>query len=87
MRRSLLLAAAFAALVAGCVNQQDVDAWRGRSVAELDVHPVFATMQLSSRMAADGTEVRNYINAKEMVSCAGQAGSTAYGRQVNNRVR
>jgi hypothetical protein len=65
--------------VAGCVNAADTDAWRGRPVAELDVHPVFNTMHLQRRQAADGTEIRDYVNAKQVEQCSGQGGYNAYG--------
>lgn len=57
----------------GCmsVRQEDVDAWAGRPVADLDVHPVFLTMKMVRTVAPDGTEIRNYINSKDVVSCGG----------------
>ncbi|WP_454619023.1 hypothetical protein [Bradyrhizobium cenepequi] len=59
--------------LAGCmsVRQEDVDAWAGRPVAELDVHPVFLTMKVVRTVTPDGTEIRNYVNSKDMVSCGG----------------
>jgi hypothetical protein len=60
-------------LLPGCatVRQEDLAAWRGRPVAELDRHPIFATMRLTKTYAADGTEIRNYVNGSVATSCAG----------------
>ncbi|WP_271612430.1 hypothetical protein [Bradyrhizobium sp. CCBAU 21362] len=57
----------------GCmsVRQEDVDAWAGRPVAELDVHPVFLTMKMVQTVTPEGIEIRNYVNSKDMVSCGG----------------
>ncbi|WP_136626624.1 hypothetical protein [Bradyrhizobium macuxiense] len=57
----------------GClsVRQEDVDAWTGRPVGELDVHPVFLTMKMMRTVTPDGTEIRNYVNSKDVMSCGG----------------
>jgi hypothetical protein len=59
--------------LSGCatVRPEDLAAWKGRPVADLDKHPVFATMRLVRSHAADGTEIRNYVNGTTGVSCSG----------------
>jgi hypothetical protein len=60
-------------LLAGCatVRSEDLAAWRGRPVANLDKHPMFATMRMTRTYAADGTEIRNYANGTAHTACAG----------------
>jgi hypothetical protein len=53
------------------VRQEDLDAWAGRPVADLDVHPVFVTMAMRGTTTPDGTEIRNYVNSREATSCFG----------------
>jgi hypothetical protein len=67
----------FAALavlaLAGCagVRQEDLKAWEGAPVSELDTHPLFLTMQLVRTVTPDGTEIRNYVNGRNISSCSG----------------
>src|SRR5258708_2142778 len=70
MRRVAVLAVL---ILDGCmtVRQEDVDAWAGRPVSDLDLHPVFVTMKVVRSVTPDGIEIRNYINSKETVSCGG----------------
>ena len=53
------------------VRQEDLDAWVGHPVADLDVHPVFVTMTMRKTVTPDGTEIRNYVNSREATSCFG----------------
>jgi hypothetical protein len=51
-----------ALLLFGCaassLRPDDLVAWKGRPVADLDQHPIFATMRMTRTYAADGTETR-----------------------------
>jgi hypothetical protein len=71
--RNLAITISLAVLLAGCVRQADLDAWVGVPVSELDKQPTFLTMQLVRTTAADGTEIRNYVNAETFASCSGFA--------------
>jgi hypothetical protein len=53
------------------VHQEDLDAWAGAPVISLDKHPVFLTLPVVRTMAADGTEIRNYVDGHNIESCAG----------------
>ena len=68
-----LVAAILILAVAACasVRQKNTDAWVGQPVAALDKQPVFLTMQRVSTRAADGTEIRNYVNGANVGRCAG----------------
>jgi hypothetical protein len=46
------------------VHQEDMQSWVGVPVAELDMHPIFLTMHVVRTRTSDGTEIRNYVNAK-----------------------
>lgn len=64
--------AMIAVVLAGCVvRMEDTQAWVGRPVSELELHPVFLSMRLVRTVASDGTEVRNYINGANVSSCSG----------------
>ena len=69
--RNLIALASILALV-GCasVRKEDQDAWVGVPVSELDLHPVFSTMPVVRTVAADGTEMRNYVNAETLSTCS-----------------
>jgi hypothetical protein len=71
---NVLANAAFALSLTACatVRPEDLASWRGRPVAELDKHPIFATMRMTRSIAADGTEVRNYSNAVGQTTCGGE---------------
>lgn len=77
MRRLILMAL----LLAGCatVRQEDTDAWIGQPVSVLQKQPVFLTMMLVRTHAADGTEVWNYVNARNVSACSGFLGGYGEG--------
>jgi hypothetical protein len=62
-------------VLSGCatVRSEDLAAWRGRPVANLDWHPVFAAMRVTKTHAADGAEMRNYANRHARTNCSGCA--------------
>lgn len=68
----LSMVAWIAAVVTACatVRSEDLDAWKGRPVADLDRHPMFNLMKMERRVLADGTEVRTYVNGVQMISCS-----------------
>jgi hypothetical protein len=70
-RLGLALAFVSLALVGGCVSKEDLDAWQGVPVAELDKHPFFLTVPFVRTTASDGTEIRNYVNGQNVASCSG----------------
>lgn len=63
-------------LVAACatVRDQDLAAWEGRPVSDLEKHPVFLTMRLVRTQASDGTQIWNYVNARNVGSCSSGGG-------------
>jgi hypothetical protein len=68
-------------VLAGCalaqgVRPEDQAAWVGVPVAALDKHPMFMTMHMEKSVAADGTEIRNYVNGRTVAGCSG--GSIAF---------
>lgn len=69
----LVILLCVALVTAGCqgVRVEDTAAWVGRPVNDLDLHPVFLTMQLVKTTAADGTEIRNYVNSGTSLECYG----------------
>src|SRR5262249_25712874 len=68
----------------GGVREADLQAWVGRPVADLDKHPIFLTMRVVRTRTADGTEIRNYVNGRNISSCsAGGIGSTIFGTTVD----
>ncbi len=79
-------------LVAGCggglqgnaVRQSDLDAWRGRPVMELDLHPVFSVMDLNRITTDEGYEIRNYKNDVSRTVCHA-FGCTAIKGGCNNQ--
>jgi hypothetical protein len=72
---------AAAAVLVSCVHQEDLQSWAGRPVDELDKQPLFLTMQSVRTRAADGTEIRNYINGRNVASCSG--GGTVFAGNVD----
>ena len=70
----------FCIFLAGCVGvrQVDVDAWAGRPVLDLEVHPFFLTVPVVKTVASDGTEIWNYVNGANIGGCYG-AGSINLG--------
>ena len=47
----------------GCaaVHQEDLDAWRGVPVSELEAQPFFLTLPVVRTVTSDGTEIRRYV--------------------------
>ena len=83
MRPNFIVTACLGLLLAGCasVHKEDTDAWVGQPVAELDKHPMFMLMKLVRTQADDGTEIRNYVNGKELVTCS--SGGSVYAGPVS----
>jgi hypothetical protein len=77
----IIIALALALTLASCVHQEDLQSWVGRPVADLDKHPLFLTMQMVRTQAADGTEIRNYVNGRTVASCSG--GGTVFAGYVD----
>ena len=61
-------AVAIALAIEGCrsVREDDLQTWEGAPVAELDTHPLFLTMPVVQTVAADGTEIRDYVNGRNI---------------------
>jgi hypothetical protein len=74
---------AFALMLASCasVHQEDLDAWQGAPVAALDVHPIFLTFPVIRTKTDDGTEIRRYVNGRNIASCSG--GGSAFANSVD----
>jgi hypothetical protein len=72
--------AAVALTLASCaaVHQEDLQSWVGVPVDKLDKHPLFLTMQVVRTRTADGTEIRNYVNGRNIASCS-SSGSVVAG--------
>mgnify|MGYP003685486873 CR=1 FL=1 len=67
---SLVVLALFLYGCAGnMVRQQDLDAWVGVSVDELDTHSFFLTLPVSKTITESGIEVRVYSNKQNVSSC------------------
>jgi len=66
--------------VAACasVRSEDLIAWQGQPAAKLDTHPVFLTMPVEIRQLPDGTEVRNYVNGRNIGGCFDSAVVTSF---------
>jgi len=66
------LALVGALLLCGCatmgVHDEDVNAWAGRPVSDLDKHPIFVTIPAVRTATPDGTEIRNYVNGANTAS-------------------
>jgi hypothetical protein len=73
MGAKLLFVICVALILVGCaaVHQEDLQSWEGAPVSALDTHPVFLTMQVVRTVTADGTEIRNYVNGRNIASCSG----------------
>src|SRR3989442_11624345 len=85
VRRSqvLITALGLCLAVSGCVSvrQADLDSWVGQPVVTLEKHPVFLTMPVVRTVASDGTEIRNYINGRNIGHCSG--GGSILGTNVD----
>ncbi len=55
----------------GCATtaNEDLNAWIGQPVSELDNHPVFMIFPVVRTTAADGTEIRDYVNGHNFEGC------------------
>ena len=53
------------------VRQEDLDAWVGVSVEELDTHSFFLTVPVAKTITDSGIEIRVYSNKKNISSCFG----------------
>lgn len=64
------------------VRPEDLKAWTGVAVEELDKHPFFVTVPLVKTIAPDGTEIRNYVNGRNIAACTNSGvvfgGSTSF---------
>jgi hypothetical protein len=60
-------------LLVDCVSvrQADLDAWPGQPESALEKHPLFLTMPVVRTVASDGTEIRNYVNGRNIEQCSG----------------
>jgi hypothetical protein len=65
-------------MLTACVRVEDTAAWVGQPVAQLDLHPFFNTLPVEVRRAADGTEIRNYVNGGNVASCFQNATVTGF---------
>ena len=83
MRRQHLIGAIIAIALAGCqsVRSDDLAAWEGSPVAALDTHPIFLTMSVVRSVTPDGTEIRNYVNGRNVSECS--RGGTVFGGPVD----
>jgi hypothetical protein len=75
---------ALALTLASCatVHQEDLQSWVGVPVDQLDKHPFFLTLQVVRSRAADGTEIRDYVNGRNVASCSG-GGTVSSGGYVD----
>ena len=71
--RKIISSIALSFLLIGCmtVRQVDLDAWVGQPVVALEKHPFFITVPVVKTVASDGTEIRNYVNGRNISSCSG----------------
>ena len=62
-----------ALFIHGCagkvVRQEDLNAWVGVSVEELDTHSLFLTLPVAKTITDSGVEVRVYSNKQNISSC------------------
>ena len=67
----------------GCatVHQEDLDAWAGRPVSDLEKHPILMTLPVVRTTATDGTEIRDYVNGKTISQCS--SGGTVFAGYVS----
>ncbi len=72
-----------AIVCSGCqsVRQEDLSSWEGVPVAALDTHPVFLTTQVVRSVTPDGTEIRNYVNGRQVTECS--RGGTVFAGTVD----
>jgi hypothetical protein len=65
----LLTIAAASCAPTPTVRPEDLKAWTGVAVEELDKHPFFVTVPVVKTIAPDGTEIRNYVNGRNTAAC------------------
>ncbi len=84
MARGLMFVCMAVMGLAGCqtVRIDDTQAWVGRPVSDLDLHPVFLTMRMVRTEVSDGTQIRNYINSANISSCSSDA--SIFGSSVSS---
>ena len=63
------------------VHQEDLDAWAGRPVSDLEKHPILMTLPVVRTTATDGTEIRDYVNGKTISQCS--SGGTVFAGYVS----
>lgn len=80
--RYLAVILMLAVAACGSVRQEDTDAWIGQPVAALDKQPMFLAMQRVTTRAADGTEIRNYVNGANVGRCSGTGTGMLFGGEV-----
>jgi hypothetical protein len=83
-----MVAVTILALAASCASvppapQQDLAAWKGASVEELDAHTFFKTVPMFRTKTDGGTEIRNYAYGYNFGECFGQAGASKFGDFVH----
>ena len=78
--RNIVLFIFAVTFVSACVRQEDLDSWQGVPVRALDAHPFFITLPVDVRRLDDGTEIRNYVNGRNIGSCTSNASVNAYGQ-------
>ena len=71
----------FVLIACASVHQEDLDAWAGRPVSDLEKHPIFLTFQMVRTVASDGTEIRDYVNSRNVVSCS--SGGNVFSGTIN----
>src|SRR5438105_4789228 len=72
MKLATMIAAGAGLVIPACmaVREADLRSWQGRPVAELEKHPVFLTMPVVRTVTSDGTEIRNYVAARNAGKCS-----------------
>jgi hypothetical protein len=72
-------------LLYGCasIHQEDLNSWAGYPVSELDKHPIFLTFPVVRTTTADGTEIRDYVNGRNISQCSAGGGGTVFAGQVS----
>lgn len=80
------LSAAFGILglqACATVRQEDLASWVNAPVAALDLHSIFATMPMYRTVAANGVEMRNYVNSEDISRCFGTGNAYSRGRSIS----
>jgi hypothetical protein len=69
--KKILVLAALLTAACATVREEDTASWVGRPVSDLEKHPVFLTMRLVRTQASDGTQIWNFVNARNFGTCSG----------------